>query len=105
MSRAASAAPPATTPRPGWTVSRTGLTSWLGSAGYLGIVAVLAFVPVLFIPNVIQQMTSQHGVIRLRTIEEAKEMKGAAWQVRPDLCGASADVSARSGVGKPASER
>ena len=27
----------------------------------------------------------QRGVTRLRTIEEAKRDKGAAWQVRPDL--------------------
>ena len=27
----------------------------------------------------------QRGVTRLRTIEEAKHDKGAAWQVRPDL--------------------
>ena len=27
----------------------------------------------------------QRGVSRVRTIEEAKQHKGAAWQVRPDL--------------------
>ena len=27
----------------------------------------------------------RRGVTRLRTIEEAKHHKGAAWQVRPDL--------------------
>jgi hypothetical protein len=27
----------------------------------------------------------RRGVTRLRTIEEAKHDKGAAWQVRPDL--------------------
>ena len=27
----------------------------------------------------------QRGVTRVRTIEEAKRDKGAAWQVRPDL--------------------
>jgi hypothetical protein len=29
--------------------------------------------------------TIQRGVTRLRSIEEAKRDKGAAWQVRPDL--------------------
>lgn len=57
MSRAASTASPTAPSRPGWRVSRTGLTSWLGSLGYLGVLVVLAFVPILFIPNVIQQMT------------------------------------------------
>jgi branched-chain amino acid transport system permease protein len=53
-------APTAATTRPGgrWSVRRSSLASWLGSLGYLGIVVVLALVPILFIPNVIQQTTS-----------------------------------------------
>jgi branched-chain amino acid transport system permease protein len=39
-------------------VRRSSLTSWLGSGGYLAILVVLAFVPIAFIPVVIQQTTS-----------------------------------------------
>jgi hypothetical protein len=31
------------------------------------------------------QRAIRRGVTRIRTIEEAKRDKGAAWQVRPDL--------------------
>jgi branched-chain amino acid transport system permease protein len=39
-------------------VARSSLTSWLGSTGFLALLVVLAFVPVAFLPTVIQQMTS-----------------------------------------------
>ncbi len=41
-----------------YTVTRSSRTSWGGSAGYLVLLVVLALVPVLFVPTVIQQMTS-----------------------------------------------
>ena len=58
MSTAAQTTPTTTRPGGGWTVRRSSLTSWLGSVGYVGIVVLLALVPILFIPNVIQQTTS-----------------------------------------------
>lgn len=39
-------------------VVRSSRTSWVGSAVFLVIVVVLALVPLLFVPNVIQQLTS-----------------------------------------------
>jgi branched-chain amino acid transport system permease protein len=39
-------------------VSRSSLTSWLGSLGFLVVLVVLGFVPIAFIPVVIQQTTS-----------------------------------------------
>jgi branched-chain amino acid transport system permease protein len=42
----------------GYRVRRSSLTSWLGSLGFLVILVVLAFVPIAFVPVVIQQTTS-----------------------------------------------
>ncbi len=42
----------------GYRVIRSSPTSWAGSAVFVLVVVVLALVPVLFVPNVIQQMTS-----------------------------------------------
>ena len=52
--------PPVTRPTPArrHVVRRASTTSWLGSTGFAVILIVLALVPVLFVPNVIQQMTS-----------------------------------------------
>lgn len=52
------AAPDTGSTRPGWAVRRSSTTSLLGSAGYLVTLVVLALVPILFAPTVIQQMTS-----------------------------------------------
>jgi branched-chain amino acid transport system permease protein len=42
----------------GYRVSRSSLTSWLGSLGFLVVLVVLGFVPIAFIPVVIQQTTT-----------------------------------------------
>jgi branched-chain amino acid transport system permease protein len=47
-----------TTSGTGYRVRRSSLTSWLGSLGFLAILVVLAFVPIAFLPVVIQQTTS-----------------------------------------------
>ena len=41
-----------------FTVTRSTRTSWAGTAGYLAVALVLALAPLLFGPNVIQQLTS-----------------------------------------------
>jgi branched-chain amino acid transport system permease protein len=42
----------------GYRVSRSSLTSWLGSLGFLAVLVVLGFVPIAFLPVVIQQTTT-----------------------------------------------